>query len=152
MATSYYNLLDKLKEKLEENISINTVREGSVFDAANDKTTIYPLSIVDIESSRLVGNVFRYTVELICMDILDVSNLPALDKFVGNDNKQDIHNTQHAAINSVLIWLGNREAAELGYALVGEPEAIKFTSRFDNNDTAGWRCTFEIDVLIDYCS
>jgi hypothetical protein len=78
------------------------------------------------------------------MDIVDESKDEAAD-FVGNDNEQDVLNTQLAIQNRLLALLQRGDLYTDKYQVEGEVTCEPFVDRFENK-LAGWAATF--DVLI----
>ena len=79
------------------------------------------------------------------MDIVDISKEETSDLFVGNDNEQDVLNTQLAVINRLVEVLRRGDLRSELYQLDGDVTCEPFTERFENN-LAGWAATF--DVLV----
>jgi hypothetical protein len=79
------------------------------------------------------------------MDIVDESKEDVTDKFLGNDNEQDVLNTQMAVINRLLELLRRGDLHTDLYQLEGAPTIEAFFDRFENK-VAGWTLSF--DVLI----
>jgi alpha-amylase/alpha-mannosidase (GH57 family) len=79
------------------------------------------------------------------MDIVDESKDAVTDKFLGNNNEQDVLNTQLAVINRLLELLRRGNLRDELYELTGTPNVEPFTDRFENK-VAGW--TLSLDVLI----
>ena len=144
-AIAYYEMLDTLKETLEANPFINTVSYGNIYDAANDKTTMFPLAHFTVNNTELTDNTFIFDMTLFIADIVDVSKEDATDKFRGNDNTMDIHNSTLASLSDAMLMFKRKGAMDAGYALVGNPVMEAFTHRF-NADTAGWYVDFKVEV------
>jgi hypothetical protein len=82
------------------------------------------------------------------MDIVDISNDDAVDIFKGNDNEQDVFNTQQDVIIKTLDKLKSGDLYELKYQLSGTPNLEPFVDRFENR-LAGWSVTFDLEVIND---
>ena len=67
-----------------------------------------------------------------------------LTGFLGNDNEQDVLNTQLMVVNRFLEVLRRGDLAE-DYELVGTPSVEFFTERFENK-LAGVTVTFEMAI------
>ncbi len=93
---AYYNVLTTLKAQLEADEFVNTVTQGDIFDVDLNKQTLFPLSHITINDTRKKKNVLEFSVTLLCMDIVDKSKDETVDIFRGNDNEQDVLNTQLA--------------------------------------------------------
>lgn len=146
-AISYYEIVDKLKETLMANPSCNTVSYGDLHDAANDKTTMWPLAHFKVNSTELTERTYKFNMSLFVLDLIDHTNESATDKFRGNDNVMDIHNTQLSVITEAMLLFRRKEFRDLGYVLVGTPRFEAFTHSFDK-DTAGWFVDFTVEVVM----
>lgn len=144
-AIAYYEMLDTLKETLEDNPLINTVSYGNIYDAANDKTTMFPLAHFTVNSTELNENTFIFSMTLFIADLVNVSKEEATDKFRGNDNTMDIHNSTLASLSDAMLMFRRKDAVNSGYSLIGTPRLESFTHRF-NADTAGWFVDFDVEV------
>ena len=82
------------------------------------------------------------------MDIVDVSKDEVTDIFVGNDNEQDVLNTQLAVQNKLFGLLRQGTLYNDNYQLVGDPSCEPFYDRFEN-ELAGWSATFDIQIPND---
>ena len=142
----FYNLTDTLKDALEEDVFVNTVTYGDIFKVDLKKQTIFPLSHFIVNNGTYVGNIWTFNVSLICMDVVDYSKEEDENDFVGNDNEQDVLNTQLAVINRLLERLRRGDLRDNLYQLNGSPSVEAFTDRFDNL-LAGWTVTFDVDIV-----
>jgi hypothetical protein len=77
------------------------------------------------------------------MDILDISKEENASKFIGNDNEQDVLNTQLAVINRLCEALRRGDLMKDLWMLDGNVTCEPFTERFENN-LAGWVATFDV--------
>jgi hypothetical protein len=141
----FYNITTKIKETLALDDFVNTVTYGDIFEIDLNKQDIFPLSHFIVNSATLNGSVWQFSMSLLCMDIVDESKEDVTDKFLGNDNEQDVLNTQMAVINRLLELLRRGDLYSDLYQLEGTPTIEPFVDRFDNK-LAGWTLTF--DVLI----
>jgi len=141
----FYNITTKIKETLALDDFVNTVTYGDIFEIDLNKQDIFPLSHFIVNSATLNGSVWQFNMSLLCMDIVDESKEDVTDKFLGNDNEQDVLNTQMAVINRLLELLRRGDLYSDLYQLEGAPQIEAFFDRFDNK-VAGWTLSF--DVLI----
>ena len=141
----FYNITTKIKETLALDDFVNTVTYGDIFEIDLNKQDIFPLSHFIVNSATLNGSVWQFNMSLLCMDIVDKSKEDVTDKFLGNDNEQDVLNTQMAVINRLLELLRRGDLYSDLYQLEGSPTIEPFVDRFENK-VAGWTLTF--DVLI----
>jgi alpha-amylase/alpha-mannosidase (GH57 family) len=148
-ARSHYDMLDKLREVLEQDHSVNTVTYGDIYSATNDKTTMFPLSHFTVNNVDLNKQTYTFNMTLFCMDLIDDSKDIAEDKFDGNDNVKDIHNTQLAVISRAMLLFRRKDMINLHYSLVGEPRFEAFQHEFNENNVAGWYVDFSVEVMQD---
>jgi hypothetical protein len=81
------------------------------------------------------------------MDIVDASKDEVTDIFIGNDNEQDVLNTQLAVQNRLFGQLRQAAVSDT-YQLVGDPSCEPFYDRFEN-ELAGWSATFDVQIPND---
>ena len=143
--TGYYTVLDKLKTELDSSPFVNTVTEGSIFDVDLNKQTIFPLSHIMVNNASLEENVIRFNISLMAMDIVDINKDETTDVFRGNDNTQDVHNTQLAVLQRVYEVMRRGTLYSDKFQIDGNPNCEPFAERFENY-LAGWTMTF--DVLV----
>lgn len=141
----FYTIIDKLKAHLDADIFVNTVTEGDIFKVDLAKQTIFPLAHIMVNTATFEGNVIRFNVSLIAMDIVDVSKDESVNSYLGNDNEQDVLNTQLVVLNRAYEVMRRGDLSSDLYQVDGNPTCEPFTERFENL-LAGWTMTF--DVLV----
>ena len=82
------------------------------------------------------------------MDIVDISKDEVTDVFVGNDNEQDVLNTQLALQTRVINILQRGDLYTDLYQVQGDVSCEPFVDRFENK-LAGWAATFDVVVQND---
>ena len=143
--STFYEITQAIKNKLQEDLFVNTVTTGDIFKVDLNKQTIFPLSHIIINSVTYAGPVLNYNISILCMDIVDESKSKTTDIFLGNDNEQDVLNTQLAVANRFLEVL-SRGALSNDYELVNGSANIEFfTERFENK-IAGVTVTFDMAI------
>lgn len=143
--STFYEITQAIKNKLQEDLFVNTVTTGDIFKVDLNKLTIFPLSHIIVNSVAYAGAVLNYNISILCMDIVDESKSLTTDIFLGNDNEQDVLNTQLAVANRFLEVL-NRGALAEDYELVNSSANIEFfTERFENK-IAGVTFTFDMAI------
>ena len=145
MAQGFYNLTDKLKEELIKDPFVNTVTYGNIFEVDLNKQTIFPLSHFIVNNVVDRGQTLLFNISLLCMDLVDESKEDTEDEFIGNDNEQDVLNTQLAVANRVGAMLKRGDLYREKYQLDGEISLEPFVDRFDNK-VAGWTATFNVVI------
>ena len=144
----FYGLTEKIKTLLESNDHVNTVTYGNLFEVATEKNTIYPLSHFVVNNVDIEEGYYRFSISLLCMDLIDqVKDYPD-DMFYGGDNIQDIFHTQLTVVKNLINSLTQADIRDEGYVLEGTPNVEAFKHRF-KDDVAGWTLTFDVLVRND---
>ena len=141
-----YTVLDKLRLKLKENGITNTVTFGDILEVDLDKTTIYPLTHITLGNVVFSPHIITTTIQLFCLDIVDKTNeLTDDDIFYGNDNLQDILNTQLQVVNDIQAELRRGGLFDDNLQLTTDITASPFMDNFEN-ELAGWAVTINIEM------
>jgi len=141
-----YTVLDKLKTKLKDNGITNTVTFGDILEVDLDKTTIYPLSHISLGDVVFSSHIITATIQLFCLDVVDKTNeLTDDDIFYGNDNLQDILNTQLQVVNDIQQELRRGGLFDENLQLTTDITASPFMDNFENQ-LAGWAVTINIEL------
>jgi len=144
----FYNLTDKLKDTLIAEPFVNTVTFGSLDDVDLNKQTIFPLSHIIVNNTTVGTKTLTFNVSILSMDIVDISKDEVTDIFVGNDNEQDVLNTQLALQTRVINTLQRGDLYTDLYQIQGDVTCEPFVDRFENK-LAGWAATFDVVVQND---
>ena len=149
----FYQITEQIEAALLSDENVNTVTTGDITDIDLSKNSIYPLSHVTINNASLEENLIRFNISLISMDLVDVSKSETTDIFVGNNNEQDVLNTQLAVVNKVVQKLRQGTLYQNKFQLDNNPTCEFFTDRFDNQ-VAGVAATIDIVIPndIDICN
>ncbi len=141
----FYKVTKTIKEQLLSDSNVNTVTTGDITRIDLGKQTLFPLSHIIINTASNEDNVLRFNLSILSMDIVDVSKEEVVDIFVGNNNEQDILNTQLAVLNKLVqVLRGGNLHVDL-YQVDGTPTFEPFYDRFEN-ELAGW--ALSLDVII----
>ena len=153
MIQGFYKVTETIKEALLVDVHVNTVTFGDITDVDLSKQTIYPLSHMIVNGATQDERILTFNISIVCMDIVDVSKEEVVDVFIGNDNLQDVLNTQLAVLNRLLQKLRMGSLYQDKYQVEGAVQCEPFLDRFENN-VAGWVGTFDVVVenSIDICS
>ena len=144
--THVYDILEIIKDELLASTSVNTVTYGDLSEVDLDKTTIFPLSHMLIDSANYKEITVVFNINLLCADIVDYNTKKANHElFYGNDNLQDVMNTQFQVINSLIMKLMRGDLFEMNYQVTTQPTAEPFKERF-GNELAGWGVNISIEV------
>ncbi len=144
----FYNVLETIKTELLSSKFCNTVTYGDIRDVDLAKKTVFPLSHFIVDSAQYGENTITFSINLLCMDLVDISKTSTVDYFTGNDNEQDVLNTQLQVVVNLLdeLKLGNLYTTK--YQLTNEPSIEPFTKRFENL-MAGWAVNIVVEVEND---
>ena len=146
--TGFYNVTKKIKDALNAEPFVNTVSFGSLDDVDLNKQTIFPLSHIIVNNCNVETNTMIFNISVLAMDIVDESKDEVTDIFVGNDNEQDVLNTQLEVINRVLALLQRGDLYTDLFQVEGAVGCEPFVDRFENK-LAGWAATFDVIVQND---
>tara|TARA_R110002153_G_scaffold223623_1_gene376209 strand:+ start:22 stop:477 length:456 start_codon:yes stop_codon:yes gene_type:complete len=146
--TGFYNVTKKIKDALAAEPFVNTVSFGSLDDIDLDKQTIFPLSHIIVNNCSVTSNTMTFNISILAMDIVDESKEEVTDIFVGNDNEQDVLNTQLEVINRVVSLLQRGDLYTDLFQVAGAVSCEPFVDRFENK-LAGWAASFDVLVQND---
>ena len=144
----YYQLTSTIEEQLRSTEFTNTVSIGDISKVNLNKQDIFPLAHMIVNSVTAEEQVLRFNISILACDIVDQSKDLTLDRFKGNDNVQDILNTQLGVLNRLIqrLRMGNLHTDM--YQLNGNPSLDPFYDRFENQ-LAGWSATMDIQIYND---
>ena len=141
----FYEVMQTIKDELLKDPNVNTVTTGDITRVDLSKQTMFPLSHLMVNNVNNEDNILRFSLSILSMDIVNVSKEETVDIFIGNNNEQDILNTQLLVQNKLVQVLRGGDLHQNAYQLDGTPSFEPFYDRFEN-EMAGWSLTF--DVLI----
>lgn len=144
----FYNVTEKIKDTLIAEPFVNTVSFGSIDDIDLNKSTIFPLSHVIVNNTTVGSNTLTFNISVLAMDIVDISKEEVTDLFKGNDNEQDVLNTQLAVLNRLIVILKRGDLYSEKYQVQGDVTCEPFVDRFENK-LAGWVATIDVVVQND---
>jgi hypothetical protein len=143
----FYLITQTIKEQLLLDENVNTVTTGDLTEIDLSKQTIFPLSHLIVNSVTVQEQVLNISLTLLSMDIVDASKDEVTDIFIGNDNEQDVLNTQLAVQNRLFGQLRQADVSD-NFQLSGDPSCEPFYDRFEN-ELAGWSATFDVQIPND---
>ena len=142
----FYQVTETIKTQLLSDPNVKTVTTGDITNIDLSKQTIYPLSHIIVNNVSNDDNILRFNLSVLSMDIVNISKKKSVDIFRGNNNEQDILNTQLAVLNKLAQVLRGGTLFQDLYQLEGTTNLEPFYDRFEN-EMAGWAMTF--DVLVN---
>lgn len=141
-----YKLTDKLNTELKNNALINTVTYGDITEVDLDKQTIFPLAHVNLTGASIESSTSTIGINVLLMDIVDVSKEINYDDFTGNDNEHDVLNSMLAAGTKTYQEFLRGLSYKDGFHSDGQPADVEFfTDRFENK-LAGVSISFSVTI------
>ena len=140
---AFYDVTNQIKTALAAEPFVKTVTFGELSDVDLGKQTIFPLAHLIINNATVGEKIITFNASIVCMDIVDISKDEVADIFVGNDNEQDILNTQLAVLTRVLNQFQMGDLYVNKFQISEDVSCEPFVDRFENK-LAGWTATFNI--------
>ena len=154
---AYYEITKHIRDFFQSDPEINTVEIGNFFDLDLNKAEIYAIAGIEADNPEFINGVVRFNVTIIVMDLVDErkeneDDLPAAERWKGQDNKQDVHNQLLAVLERFNNSLEKGGLQDKGWELIGTPNINIFEDRGDNM-LAGWTGSYVIDIpqTVDNC-
>ena len=144
----FYQLTETIKQQLLLDKNINTVTTGDISDVNLNKQDIFPLGHIIINNVVVNEQTLDFNISVLACDIVDESKDETVDIFRGNNNVQDILNTQLSVLNKLIQRLRMGDLHTDMYQLSGNPNLSPFYDRFENQ-LAGWSATMDIQIYND---
>ena len=144
----FYSVTEKIKDTLAAEPFVNTVSFGGIDDVDLNKQNIFPLSHVMVNNVTVQEKTLLFNMSILSMDIVDISNDETENIFRGNNDEQDVLNTQLAILTRVASLLKRGDLYVDKYQLQGDMNCEPFVDRFENK-LAGWTGTFEVVIQND---
>ncbi len=144
----FYQLTETIKEQLLADVNVNTVTTGDITDVNLSKQDIFPLSHIIVNNVTVNEQTLDFNISILSSDIVNQSKLETTDMFTGNNDVQNILNTQLSVLNKLIqkLRMGNLHTDM--YQLDGSPSLEPFYDRFENQ-LAGWTATMNIQIYND---
>jgi hypothetical protein len=144
----FYQVTQVIKDQLLADVNVNTVTTGDITRIDLSKQTMFPLSHIIVNNVGNEDNILRFSLSVLAMDVVNISKEEVVDIFIGNNNEQDILNTQLAVLNKLVqVLRGGTLHTDL-YQLDGSPSFEPFYDRFEN-EMAGWALSFDVIIPND---
>ena len=144
----YYQLTETIKNQLLLDINCKTVTVGSISDVNLQKQDIFPLAHIIVGNVSQEDGVLRFSISVLSMDVVDRSKKETTDLFTGNNDEQNILNTQLSVLNKLIQVLRGGTLHQQGYQVEGSINIEPFLDRFEN-ELAGWSADFNIIIYND---
>ena len=144
----FYQLTKTIEDNMLADININTVTTGDITDVNLLKQDIFPLGHIIINSVVVNEQTLDFSISIMACDVVEQSKEETVDIFRGNNNVQDILNTQLGVLNKLIQKLRMGDLYTDMYQLDGSPSLDPFYDRFEN-ELAGWTATMNIQIYND---
>jgi hypothetical protein len=144
----FYQLTETIKNALLDNVDVNTVTTGNLSNVNLQKQDIFPISHIIINSVTDTEQTLNFNISILAMDVVSRRKEETTDIFIGNNEEQDILNTQLAVLNKLIMTLRKGDLHRDKYQLIGDPSCEPFYDRFEN-ELAGWTATLDIVIYND---
>lgn len=144
----FYQLTETIKEQLLIDKNINTVTTGDISDVNLNKQDIFPLGHIIVNNVVVNEQTLDFNISVLACDIVNQSKDETADRFRGNNNVQDILNTQLSVLNKLVQRLRMGDLYTDMYQLNGTASLQPFYDRFENQ-LAGWTATMDIQIYND---
>jgi len=144
----FYQLTKTIQDNMLADININTVTTGDITDVNLLKQDIFPLGHIIINSVVVNEQTLDFSISIMACDVVEQSKEETVDIFRGNNNVQDILNTQLGVLNKLIQKLRMGDLYTDMYQLDGSPSLDPFYDRFEN-ELAGWTATMNIQIYND---
>tara|TARA_R110001606_G_scaffold329473_1_gene476741 strand:- start:617 stop:940 length:324 start_codon:yes stop_codon:yes gene_type:complete len=96
-----------------------------------------------VNNVTFLENVVSFNISVLSMDSVDQSKQETVDQFAGNNNMQDVLNTQLEVQNRLFIEMKRGNLYSSSYQITSTPTCEPFIDRFENL-VAGWASTFDV--------
>jgi len=147
---NFYELIDTLKTLTEGNDFTNKITFGEMADVNLSKDDTFPLLHLMVEEAVIEERTIDYRIVVVAADMVDVIDEDlGLEDFYGNDNTQDVLNTQLVVLTKLTNALRRLDLVDTSFAKVSESvSATPFKDRFEN-EIAGWECSITVKKVND---
>jgi hypothetical protein len=146
--TSFYDVINSIKTYLQGNNSVNTVTFGDLLEVDLNKQTIFPLSHLTVRDVSFSDHTMTFTVNVMAFDIVDETkqnDKEQVEPFYGNNNKQDVLNTQLMVLNGLQSSLRRGGLFQQDFIVDNNLTATLIEERFDNL-LVGWEMDITVEV------
>jgi hypothetical protein len=144
----YYQLTQTIREVLFSSNFVNTISIGDISKVNLNKQDIFPLSHIIVNSVSVEEQVLNFNISILACDVVEQTKEETTNRFTGEDNEQDILNTQLAVLNKLIQRLRMGKLHQDMYQLDGTPSLTPFHDRFEN-ELCGWSATMNVLIYND---
>ncbi len=142
---SYFKLIDGINTLLKTDSRIKTITEGDIDDLDQFRQNIPTLAHIIVSGGTTEDNLNIYDVTVSVLDIVTENNNLTVEKFKGNDNRQEVYNDTDNIIRH--FYMRFRKQSESDNLFIsGQPTFEKVLEDSTVNRLAGWDLSFQVGV------
>lgn len=144
---TYYEITEAIYNHLSNNNITKTVTIGDITEVDLNRRTIFPLAHIIVNAGNITPQVINLQLSVLFMDLVDYSDTQTKDQqqpFYGNNNLQDVHNTQLAAANLLGQSMMRGDLWD-NYFHTDSVDVEPFQDRFENT-LAGWSLNVSVNI------
>jgi len=147
-----YRVIEAVTTELKSNPFCNTVSLGTLTEVDLQKLTIFPLAHIELDNVVHTENTLTFNLNILNLDIVEVSKDVPADLIYGNDNMVYIWVNQLYVINRLVSRIRQSTIYNDGWELDGTPTS-DFINKEMENMLAGFSTQLSISVPndIDKC-
>ena len=129
-----FNLQEKIRKELQDNVLINQVTYGDLFEVDLLKRNIFPLAHVGMQGATISSDsgISQINVSVLFLDVVDETKEDTTDQFYGNDNEHYIINNMYAAAMKLVQELMRGTLYSEGYQIEEDVNFEFFSERFED--------------------
>ena len=150
---SYFKLINGIKDILRTDARVITITEGDIDDLDAYKQNIPVMAHIVVNSGTMEDNLNVYDVVVSVLDIVVENNNITVEKFLGNDNKQEVYELTDNIIRRMFMYF-KRNSVGQDVFISDNPSFQKVLDTETQNRLAGWEISFSVGVPsseIDVC-
>ena len=142
---SYFKLINGIKDILRTDTRVITITEGYTTDFDAYKQNIPVMAHIIVDSGTVSENLNIYSVQLWIVDIVVENNNITIEKFIGNDNLQEVYElTDNIARRFYMKFVRDSEGNDIYLDSLPSFEKVEETET--QNRLAGWLLSFDVGV------
>lgn len=151
-SAAYYAVLEALKNRILEISDTKSVSAGDFGKVDLNKQSIFPLAHILVNTITQSDNTLTFNVTIAGLDIVHTYKNATTDLLRGNDNEQDVVNTQAFMLNRLIQDMRKGLLHDEMFEFEGDAQIQFFPKSFENN-LAGAEVTIDITMPnnIDIC-
>ena len=146
-----FNLQEKIRKELQDNVLINQVTYGDLFEVDLLKRNIFPLAHVGMQGAIVSSEsgISTINISVLFLDLVDETKEDTTDNFYGNDNEHFVINNMYSAAMKLVQELMRGTLYSEGFQLEEDVNFEFFSERFEDK-LAGVGVDMSINIKNDF--